>query len=64
MNETIKKKLSSRVMWICLAAVVFTLLKELCGFDSEGVLSDLSDVLLALTAAFGIVNNPNDRSSF
>ncbi len=64
MKDTIKEKTGSKVMWICLAAVVFTLLKEVFGFDSEGLLGDLGDVLLAFTAAFGVVNNPNDRSAF
>lgn len=60
----IKEKLKSPVLWLALVALVFVVLKHLCGFDAMGAVDEVAEVLMGLIAAFGILNNPNSRNTF
>ena len=62
--NTFKEKLQSPVVWLALVALVFVVLKHLCGFDAMGAVDEVAEVLMRLIAAFGILNNPNNRSGF
>lgn len=62
--NNIKEKLQSPVVWLALVALVFVTLKHLCGFDAMGAVDEVAEVLMGLIAAFGILNNPNNRSGF
>ena len=59
-----KEKLKSPVMWLCLAAIVMVMCKNLFGFDIEGTINDVADTVLLLIAAFGVINNPDSRNHF
>lgn len=59
-----KEKMGSPVMWLAIVALLIVILKDFFGIDTMGAVNEFSDVVLGLVAAFGILNNPNDRSGF
>ena len=62
------KKLLNRfkswAVWLSISALVVFCAKEFGGIDISGTVNGLLDVLLPLLVAFGIVNNPTDKSHF
>lgn len=60
--ENIREKMRSPVLWTSLAAMVFFVCKEWCGLEIKGW-DTFIELLIALLAAFGIVNNPNSRNT-
>lgn len=57
-------RFKSWAVWLALGAFVVFCAKEFVGVDISGTVNGLLDVLLSLLVAFGIVNNPTDRSHF
>ena len=57
-------RFKSWALWLALAALVVFCVKEFGGVDISETMNGLLDVLLPVLVAFGIVNNPTDRSSF
>ena len=47
-----------------LAALLVFCVKEFAGIDISETVNGLLDVLLPVMVAFGVVNNPTDRSHF
>ena len=55
-------RFKSWALWLSIAALVVFCVKEFAGVDVSGTVDGLMDVLLPVLVAFGIVNNPTDRS--
>ena len=62
--KTFLERFKSWAVWLSLAALVVFCVKEFGGVDISETVDGLLDVLLPVLVAFGIVNNPTDRSSF
>ena len=58
------ERVKSWAVWLSLAALVVFCVKEFGGVDISETVNGLLDVLLPVLVAFGIVNNPTDRSNF
>ena len=56
------KRFKSWALWLALAALVVFCVKEFTGLDVSGKVDAFMDLLLPVLVAFGIVNNPTDRS--
>lgn len=67
MKETIKQILTrfkSWAVWLSIGALVVFCVKEFAGIDISETVDGLLNVLLPILVAFGIVNNPTDKTSF
>ena len=67
MKEFFKKiapRFKSWALWLSIAALVGFCVKEFAGIDIGDTLDSFMNVLLPVLVAFGIVNNPTDKSSF
>lgn len=60
----ILKRFKSWAVWLSIGALAVFCAKEFGGIDISGTVNGLLDVLLPILVAFGIVNNPTDRSHF
>lgn len=58
------ERFKSWALWVSIAALVVFCVKEFGGLDISDTVNGLLDVLLPVLVAFGIVNNPTDRSNF
>ena len=58
------ERFKSWALWVSIAALVVFCVKEFGGIDISETVNGLLDVLLPVLVAFGIVNNPTDRSNF
>ena len=59
-KATVKEKVEVAIV----DALIVFCAKEFGGIDISGTVNGLLDVLLPLLVAFGIVNNPTDKSHF
>ena len=57
-------RFKSWALWTSIAALVVFCVKEFAGVDISNAVDGLLNVLLPVLVAFGIVNNPTDRSHF
>lgn len=57
-------RFKSWAVWLALGALIVFCAKEFGGIDISGTVNGLLDVLLPLLVAFGIMNNPTDKSHF
>ena len=67
MKETLKDifgRFKSWAVWVAVGALVVFCVKEFGGIDISSTVDGLLNVLLPVLVAFGIVNNPTDRSHF
>ena len=62
--KEILNRFRSWAVWVSIGALVIFCAKEFIGIDISGTVNGLLDVLLPLLVAFGIVNNPTDKSHF
>ena len=62
--KTFLERFKSWAVWLSLAALIVFCVKEFCGVDISETMNGLLDVMLPVLVAFGIVNNPTDRSNF
>ena len=62
--KTFLERFKSWAVWLSLAALIVFCVKEFGGVDISDTVNGLLDVLLPVLVAFGIVNNPTDRSNF
>ena len=58
------EKLKSWPLWLAVAALIVFCVKEFAGLDIADKANGFMNVLLPVLIAFGIVNNPNDRTNF
>lgn len=57
-------RFKSWAVWVSISALVVFCVKEFCGIDISETVDGFLNVLLPVLVAFGIVNNPTDRSNF
>lgn len=57
-----QNRFKSWALWLSVAALVVYIVREFCGVDISDTVNGLLDVLLPVLVAFGIVNNPTDRT--
>lgn len=57
-------RFKSWAVWLSIGALVVFCVKEFGGIDISTTVDGLLNVLLPLLVAFGIVNNPADKSHF
>jgi uncharacterized membrane protein len=57
-------RFKSWAVWLSFAALVVFCAKEFGGVDISATVDGLLNALLPLLVAFGIVNNPTDKSHF
>lgn len=62
--KNILSRFKSWAVWVSIAALVVFCVKEFCGADISATVDGLLNVLLPVLVAFGIVNNPTDKSNF
>ena len=60
--NNLKEKFKSWALWLSLSALVVFCVKTFCGVDISETVNGFLDVLLPVLIAFGVVNNPNNRS--
>ena len=58
-----QSRLRSWALWVALGALVTFCAKEFFGVDIGGTVDGLLNVLCPVLVAFGIVNNPTDRTA-
>lgn len=57
-------RFKSWAVWLSIGALVVFCVKEFFGADISATVDGLLNVLLPVLVAFGIVNNPTDKSHF
>lgn len=62
--KEILSRFKSWAVWVSIGALIVFCTKEFAGIDISSTVNGLMDVLLPLLVAFGIVNNPTDKSHF
>lgn len=62
--KDILSRFKSWALWVAIGALIVFCVREFAGVDISGTVDGLLDVLLPVLVAFGIVNNPTDRSHF
>ncbi|MBQ7288760.1 MAG: hypothetical protein IJW78_03415 [Clostridia bacterium] len=60
--KNILEKLKSWPLWLALGALVVFCVKAFAGLDIGETVDGLLNVLLPVLVAFGVVNNPNERT--
>lgn len=63
-KKSIWSRFKSWALWVSIAALVVFCAKEFAGIDISETVDGLLNVLLPVLVAFGIVNNPTDKSNF
>lgn len=58
-----QKKYQSWALWLAVAALVAFVWKEVTGVDISAQMNGFLNVLLPVLVGFGIVNNPNSKTS-
>lgn len=58
-----KERLKSPVLWVSTIALIAFVTKHWCGYEIPA-LDEFTELLLAVLAGFGIINNPTDRENF
>lgn len=56
------ERFKSWPLWLAIAALVVFCVKEFAGIDISNTVDSLLDYLLPVLIAFGVVNNPTDRT--
>ena len=54
----------SWVVWASFAAIILLILKKAFGVDLYGVWNEISEYVLIILGAFGIINNPNTNAGY
>ena len=62
--KDILSRFKSWATWLSLAALVVFCAKEFGGVDISATVDGLLNTLLPILIAFGVVNNPTDKSHF
>lgn len=57
-------RFKSWAVWLSIGALIVFCTKEFGGIDISGKVDGMLNALLPLLVAFGIVNNPTDKSRF
>ena len=62
--KNILSRFKSWAVWLSLGAMVIFLVKTFGGVDISTEVNGFLDVLCPVLVAFGIINNPTDKSHF
>ena len=62
--KNILSRFKSWAVWLSLGAMVIYVVKTFGGIDISAEVNGLLDVLCPVLVAFGIINNPTDKSHF
>lgn len=62
--KNILSRFKSWAVWVSLAALVVYIVKTFGGIDISAEVNGLLNVLCPVLVAFGIINNPTDKSHF
>ena len=62
--KKIAPRFKSWALWLSIAALVIFCVKEFVGIDIADTVDGFMNVLLPVLVAFGIINNPTDKTSF
>lgn len=60
--KTFTQRFRSWALWLSMGALVVFCVKEFGGVDISDTVDNLLNVLLPVLTAFGIVNNPTDKT--
>ena len=63
MKEDIKKRLTSKVVWLSVLAQVLVIV-AIVHPEIRGTVEVISVAVLEILTAFGVLNNPTDRGKF
>ncbi len=63
MLNNLKEKMSSWALWLSIASLITFCIKEFSGVDIDATVDNFLNVLLPVLVGFGIINNPNSKSS-
>ena len=63
MREDIKKRLTSKVVWLSVLAQVLVIV-AIVHPEIRGTVEIISVALLEILTAFGVLNNPTDKENF
>ena len=63
-KETIKDKLSSKVVWVTAVPLIANVIATLASQGYADQFAAIATPIVSLLALFGILNNPNDKTSF
>lgn len=55
-------RFKSWALWLSLGSLIVFCVKEFAGIDISSTLDGLLNVLLPVLVAFGVVNNPTDKT--
>ena len=55
-------RFKSWALWLSLGALIAFCVKEFAGVDISGTIDGLLNVLLPVLVAFGVVNNPTNKT--
>lgn len=55
-------RFKSWALWLSLGALIVFCVKEFAGIDISSTIDGLLNVLLPVLVAFGVVNNPTDKT--
>lgn len=56
------ERFRSWALWLSIGALVVFCVKEFAGIDISSAVDGLLNVLLPVLVAFGVVNNPTDKT--
>ena len=62
--KKIAPRFKSWALWLSIAALAVFCVKEFAGIDISDTVDGFMNVLLPVLVAFGIINNPTDKTSF
>jgi uncharacterized membrane protein len=62
--KNILNRFKSWAVWLSIGSLIVFCAKEFGGIDISSTVDGFMDVLLPLLIAFGIVNNPTDKTHF
>lgn len=59
-----QNRFKSWALWLAVAALVVYIVREFVGIDISETVNGFMDVLLPVLIAFGIVNDPTNKTGF
>jgi phi LC3 family holin len=60
-----RNRIKSPVLWTSLISALFLILKGLGIYEIDNeLLSKITDIVLSILTAFGIINNPTNKTGF
>lgn len=64
MSKKLQSRLKSWPLWLAVAALIIFVAKEFAGLDISETVNTTMNLLLPILVAFGIVNDPTNKTGF